>query len=147
MNMNNLAHRLKLSTLTPGCYQPSESVKTGKHAAVLLGSIPVILCGPSEDYDSIELASKLSQSSRLQALFSLYGLSGAISNGVCNGRDIVWKDCCSAIVAKNTGLVEDGSESGPLISIILEDQNNAIATACCTDQEISRIFDPSCPDL
>lgn len=147
MTMNNLAKRLQLSTLTPGSYKPSERMKNRQHAAVFLGQTPVILCGPSDDLDSMELASKLSKSGRLQALLSLYGLSGYISNGVCNGRDIAWKNSCSAIVAKKSGVIEDGSESGPLVSIILTDTNNALATACCTDREISRVFDPSCPDF
>jgi len=44
-----LARLLKLSTLTPGIYIPSEAAKNDNHAAVFVGDAPVILCGPSDD--------------------------------------------------------------------------------------------------
>lgn len=53
-----LQQLLRLSTLTPASYVPSNEVKTGTHAAVFVGGKPFMLLGPSDDMESMSLKQK-----------------------------------------------------------------------------------------
>lgn len=142
-----LARLLRLSTITPGRYAPSEEVKSGFHAAVFVGDTPVILCGPSTDPLSAFQAAALSSSNYVLAAFFAAGKFGAIRNGVVAGSHVPWSLFESAIVSKPSGQVELGNDDGPLLAIVCDDPQQALTTGLCVTTETARIFDVTAPEL
>ncbi|MCW2240652.1 hypothetical protein [Azospirillum canadense] len=138
---------LKASPLTPGAYRPSDDVRSGTHAAVLVGGRPVVLCGSYDDPLSLAHARGLASSGFAAAAFYAAGFSGPVDIGSVDGRSIAWADAMTAIVGKPAGQAEDGSGTGPLIAIVLHDPSKALATALCVTTETARVLDPSAPDL
>ncbi len=142
-----LAHLLKLSTLTPGIYVPTEDMKNTNHAAVFVNDLPQILCGPAGDPESIAMAKALAKSSHVVDVFKDECLHGGIQTGVMVGRNIDWKEVESAIVAKKSGQVEVGEDSGPVVAIVLNDPAQALTTSLCVTTETARILDPDAPEF
>ncbi|MDR3631429.1 MAG: zincin-like metallopeptidase domain-containing protein [Desulfocapsaceae bacterium] len=142
-----LARLLKVSTLTPGAYVPSEDVKNTKHAAVFVDFFPQILCGPANDPKSEGIAKALAESPHVRKAFEAAGIKGEVESGVMVGRNILWQEQESAVVSKPSGQVEAGADSGPLVAIVLNDKGNALAANLCITTETARIFDPLAPDL
>lgn len=142
-----LMKRLALSTLTPGVYTPSENMKAGTHIAVFVEGKPLLLTGPANDHVSYEQAQALVKS---EAFAMLVKKSGYISFGrhihlgEISGNEINWQDKYSAIVAKESGKIEDGTEKGDLMAVILAD-DLPLATVMCIDSEIAKAIDPLSP--
>lgn len=142
-----LARLLALSTLTPGRYTPSDALKSANHAAVFVGEVPAILCGPSDDPVSVAHADALAASTHVRGLFASAGRAGAIHSGVVAGSHITWQGTESAIVSKPSGQVEQGGDEGPLVAVVLDDPNDALTTSLCVTTETARIFDADAPQL
>ena len=142
-----LAHLLALSTLTPGSYVPSVQVRAAHHAAVLVDGAPAILCGPSDEPASIAHAAALCNSAHVVAGLRAAGLNGEITVGEVAGSQVLWQDSEAAVVAKPSGQVEPGGEQGPLVAIVLNDPEKALATILCVTTETARIFDANAPEL
>lgn len=142
-----LARLLKLSTLTPATYVPSESVRESNHAAVFAGDTPVILCGPSDDPTSAAEALALAASEPLRNMLAKVGKGGDLSSGVIAGTHVRWRAQEAAIASKQSGQIEPGGDGGPLIAIVLNDPHQALATSLCVTTETARIFDAGVPDL
>lgn len=139
-----LMERLALSTLTPGVYTPSETMKAGTHIAVFIGENPLILTGPIDDSASQEQAQALAKSDAFAALVKKSGYIGRPRVGEITGNSIDWKDKYSAIVAKESGEVEYGMLKGDLMAVILAD-DLPLATVMCIDSEIAKAIDPLSP--
>jgi len=142
-----LARLLKLSTLTPGIYIPSEAAKNDNHAAVFVGDDPVILCGPSDDPASAAHAEALAASPHVREVYRASGRTDIISSGVVTGNHIKWQASESAVVFKPSGQVEVRGDNGPLVAIVLNDPTQALTTSLCVTTETARIFDPDTPEL
>jgi len=142
-----IARLLKISTLTPGRYTPSDQVKADNHAAVFVDVMPAILCGPSADPTSVAQAEALANSPHVQAVFRAAGQSGAMYSGIVAGSYVQWQDTESAVVSKHPGQVETGSDDGPLIAVVLNDPDQALTTSLCVTTAAARIFDPNAPEL
>jgi len=142
-----LARLLSLSTLTPGEYRPSEDAKRSWHAAVYVGTTPVVLCGPHDDPDSIEQTMALAESGIAATLFRSAGYEDDIWTGIVHGEDIDWNSVESAIVSKPSGQIEHGDGTGPLIAIVLNDERRALAPLLCVMTETARALDPEAPEL
>jgi N12 class adenine-specific DNA methylase/antirestriction protein ArdC/phage/plasmid primase-like uncharacterized protein len=142
-----LARLLKLSTLTPGNYEPSEAAKTDNHAAVFVGDEAVILCGPSDDPLSVSQADALAASPQVQNFYRAAGYTDQFYSGVVSGSHIQWGMIESAIVSKPSGLVELGDDIGPLIAVVLNDPKQALTTTLCVTTATARILDPDVPEL
>jgi hypothetical protein len=142
-----LARLLKLSTLTPGNYIPSEDVKNGNHVAVFVGNRPVILSGPSNDPLSVTQAESLAASPQARFALMAAGHEGEIRIGVAFGKDIDWQANESAVVSKPSGQVEHGNDDGPLVAIVLNDKDRELATKLSVTTETARILDAAAPEL
>ncbi|MDD5493735.1 MAG: zincin-like metallopeptidase domain-containing protein [Dehalococcoidia bacterium] len=142
-----LARLLKLSTLTPGNYVPSEAAKTDNHAAVFVGDEAVILCGPSDDPLLVSQADTLAASPQVQFFYRVAGYTGQINSGVISGSHVKWQASESAIVSKLSGQVEAGDDTGPLVAIVLNDQGQALTTSLCVTTATARVLDPDVPEL
>jgi hypothetical protein len=142
-----LARLLKISTITPGSYVPSDNVRHGMHAAVFVNGDPVILCGPSNDSASVQESQALARSSRFSRLCKKKGLLGVITDGYISGKLIKWNDRESAIVKSTSGEVELGNQDGDLVAIVLNDPNTSFTAAMCVITEIAKTFDSKAPEL
>jgi N12 class adenine-specific DNA methylase/antirestriction protein ArdC/phage/plasmid primase-like uncharacterized protein len=142
-----LARLLKLSTLTPGVYIPTEATKSATHAAVFAGDEAVILCGPADDSASVAQADALAASPKVRELYRVAGRSDQISSGLVAGNHINWQATEAAIVSKPSGQFEVGGDNGPLVAIVLHDTTQALATTLCVTTETARILDPESPEL
>lgn len=142
-----LAYLLRVSTLTPGRYTPTDEFKDSNHAAVFVDDRPAILCGPSDDPDSVTMADALAKSGFVKKVYEASGNLGEIHSGVIVARNIPFNENESAIVSKSSGQVELGGDMGPLVAVILDDPANAISTSLCVTTETARIFDPNAPEL
>ena len=103
-----LARLLKLSTLTPSVYTPTDEFKNTNHAAVFVGDAPIILCGSADDSLSVAMSEALAANGHVQAACQAAGISGPIKTGIIVGRNIPWGQTESAIVKKTAGAVEPG---------------------------------------
>lgn len=139
-----LLDRLALSTLTPGIYTPSEAVKNNMHVAVFAGEKPLILTGSFDDKASIDQAHSLANSPAFKNLLEKSGFPGELRVGDIHGNQIEWQNKFSAVVAKESGKVENGQEKGDLMAIILAD-DLPLATVMCVDSEIAKAIDPLSP--
>lgn len=140
-----LMELLKISTLTTGKYSPSDSVKNGHHVAVLVGHVPVILCGPVSCKKSHTEAHRLSQEPIFQVAMSELKLSGKVSSGTVFGAEIDWQDEYEAILKSKSGVSEAGG-AGELIAINLT-QSLGLSTLICVNDSLAKIFDSQCPKL
>jgi hypothetical protein len=104
-----------------------------------------MLLGDAEDPASIAQAEGLVASATAEVVFDAAGKHGGLAVGFVLGADIHWPAEVSAIVAKPSGQVEDGTGSGPVMAIVLDDPNLCIATALCTLQETALALDPDAP--
>lgn len=152
MNTNNyqgeLARLLKLSTLTPGNYRPSEAMRNTNHAAVFVGESPIILCGPSDDPESVIQADALAACVQFSKALHANGRAGEVHSGLVAGAHVNWQDNESAIISSVTNQVEmGGGDDGALIAIVLNDPGYALATFLCINTETARIFDANVPEL
>lgn len=147
MDKLSLADKLAASSLTPGTYQPSFSVKNDEHAAVLVSGTPLILTGPADDAESIRQAECLAVSPEFIRMVRVAGLTGGITVSAIRGGDINWPKQCDAIVSKPCGQVEHGNEDGPLMTIILGDSMQPLATAMCVTTTVAQVIDPFAPNL
>ncbi|WP_448208150.1 hypothetical protein [Azospirillum sp. sgz302134] len=138
---------LRASTLTPGRYQPSAVVRTGMHAAVLVGGRPAILCGPHDDTASVAQAQALATSSLAVAALRTAGYFGPVTAGSVPGSAVTWQDTMTAIVSKPAGHAEDGTGNGPVVAIVLDDPAMALAAMLSVTTETARALDPGAPDL
>jgi len=137
-----LDQRLMQSTLTPGSYEPTDAAKTTTHAAVFAGDKAMILCGPADDPASVAIAAALADTPDLKRLMDIAGHPGPIRSGFIAGADIDWQASESALASKPAGKIEMGDETGPLMAIVLNDPNRAIATVLCTTASMARQIDP-----
>lgn len=142
-----LGRLLKLSTVAPGLYAPTEEVKHGTHVAVFIGDKPILLCGPSDDPESVTMASAFALSPYFKHINGVAGNHGEPSVGYLSGQIIKWQEKESAIVEKLSGQVEDGNGEGSLIAIVLNDPKRVMAVAMCINTETARIFDHNVPEL
>jgi hypothetical protein len=142
---SRLASLLKNSTLTPGSYVPSPAVRSGTHVAVLAGDQPVLLCGPHDDPASRAQAEAMAASPRAAAIFRSAGCHGPLAVGTVSGGAVEWRGSMAAVVGKVPGKVEDGTETGPLVAIVLADPAQALglATVLCVTDETARALDPA----
>lgn len=134
------------STLCTGTYTPTEEVKRGTHAAVLLDGKPVYLSGPADDEESVQHSVKLSKSEMFAIGLKNIGLSGKLTFGTVEGASLEWEQSYSAIVRSECGLFEDGHGRGALVGINLT-QNDKLGLLMCINTSISKILDPDCPEL
>lgn len=141
-----LMDRLALSTLTPGVYTPSEAMKdkAETHVVVFAGDKPLILTGSIDDHASHEQAQALVKSEAFVALLKKSGYSGNVRYAELASGAIEWQDKYSAIVAKESGKIENGTEKGDLMAVILAD-DLPLATVMCVDSEIAKAIDPLSP--
>ena len=145
----DLGGLLAASTLTPGRYSPSAIMKSVKHAAVLVGDLPVILTGRADDVESLGQAARLAESAAFRRMVSgLYGV-GEVRVGPVDGSKIAWFDGMPALVSKPAGQVEDGAGLGPLVAILTAEPKvgDRLATAIAITTETARVFDPAAPEL
>jgi len=142
-----LKRLLRLSTLTPGTLHPSDTIRTGNHAAVFINNEPFILCGPSNDLASIVQAQALAASPEIKNAFRALGKVGEIRSGAIAGKEISWKTAESAVVAKESGRVEHGKDTGPLVAIVLNDPHQALTAYLCVNTKMARILDAKAPEL
>ncbi len=137
---------LILSSLTPGDYRPSESVRDATHAAVFVESKPLILCGHYADKISSAIAIDLAKSNTLPAL--LHVDPSALTADAIAGSQIDWKTTEKSVVEKASGKAEDGTEDGPLSAIVLDNAYADplfLATSLCVIAETARILSPAAP--
>lgn len=142
-----LARLLKLSTLTPGDYLPSDAAKNTSHAAVFAGDSPVILCGDSDNLASVDQAQALAASPFVIHLLNELKPIGGLSSGIVEGTNVQWQAIESAVVFKLSGKLEFGGESGAFVAVVLNDPSHALTTRLCVTTETARLFDPDAPDL
>ena len=70
----DLQKLLAASTLTPGRYSPSAIMRSVKHAAVFVGTRPVILTGRADDIESVGQAARLAESVEFRRMIrEVYG--------------------------------------------------------------------------
>jgi hypothetical protein len=145
---SHLMHLLKMSTLTPGKYVPSQAVRDNPSTAVFCDGKPVILCGWVDLPESGRQARDLAESGFLKVALEARGLVGPITHGIVKGSDIEWPEVASAIIAKPSGQVEyeDGGE-GEVVAIVLDDPHGALTVALCVNTETARALDPNAPEL
>lgn len=148
-----LSRRLKLSTITPSTYEPSESVKTSSHAAVFVDGEPFMLLGPDDDRESVRQARALTASDVFMTGVRRLGFSGTPGSVTCGtvcGAEIEWRESYSALAESESGHEETGQgDTGMLMAIILGEaqQCEALSVLMCSVTELAQIFDPSAPAL
>jgi len=142
-----LSRLLTLSTLGPGTCEPSDSDRRSWHAAVYVGDVPVVLCGPHDDPASVEQAQALANSRVAARLFEKSGHEGEVWAGIVHGEDIEWKEREAAIYSKVSGHQEDGHGVGTLMAFVLDDERRTLASVMCIMTETARAIDPECPAL
>lgn len=142
-----LARLLKLSTLTPSVYTPTDEFRNTNHAAVFVGDAPIILCGSADDSLSVAMAEALAASGQVQVACQAAGISGPIKTGIIVGRNIPWGQTETAIVTKTAGAVDQGGDDRPVIAVVLNDPAQAVVTSLCVTTETARIFDVKVPEL
>ena len=150
MSLTNkeIMHYLKLSTLCPAKYSPSDGVKSDKHAAVFADGKPFLLTGPADDAESVRQAFALSQSISFRDALIAFNLSGRAESGTVNGRDISWNKTHSSVATSISGEVEDGDSSGALMAILLDESHDgSFATFMCIKTDVAQIIDSNCPVL
>ena len=132
---------LRLSTLTPGVYVPSELAKTAKHHAIFVDDEPVILCKSSA------LAKSLAASEQIQNAFLSMGKAGPFTTGTVSGAAVAWNDNEATVLLKVSGQDEVGVGIGSPIVIVLNDPGYVLATSLCVVNETAQIMDINSPDL
>ena len=142
---SELLARLAASTVTPERYSPSEVMKSVQHAAVLVGSHPVILTGRADDIESVALAARLAESPEFRRMIrEVYG-DAEPHAGAVDGSRIEWFGGMPSLVSKPAGQVEDGTGQGPLVAILTalpgSRGGDALATALAITDETARILD------
>ncbi len=142
---SELLARLAASTVTPERYSPSEVMKSVQHAAVLVGSHPVILTGRADDIESVALAARLAESPEFRRMIrEVYG-DAEPHAGAVDGSRIEWFEGMPSLVSKPTGQVEDGTGQGPLVAILTalpgSRGGDALATALAITDETAGILD------
>jgi len=142
-----LSRLLALSTLAPGTCEPSASDRQSWHAAVYVGDVPLVLCGPHDDHASVEQAQALADSPLASRLFSRFGLEGEVWAGIVHGEDIAWRDREAAIFSKVSGQREEGGGVGTLMAFVLNDERRALASVMCVMTGTAQAIDPECPTL
>lgn len=142
-----LARLLKLSTLTPSIYTPTDEMRNTNLAAVFVGDAPIILCGSADVPDSVAIAEALAASGHVQVACQAAGISGPIKTGIIVGRNIPWGQTESAVVKKTAGAVEPGGDDGPVVAVVLNDPTQVLITSLCVTTETARIFDANAPEL
>lgn len=142
-----LARLLTLSPITPGQYRPTKEVMEGEHAAVFVGDKPVLLCGPSDDKESIDIAWSLSKNKYFSHLCHVAGHEGKLCSGVASGKMIGWRPLETALVESVSGIAEVGDEEGALLTIVLGIRSYEMAVAMSINTEIVRAFNPSAREL
>jgi hypothetical protein len=109
--------------------------------------MPVILCGPSDDPSSVLQAQNLAARPEIKIAFRAVGIEGKICSGSIAGKFIPWGVAESAVVKKESGQVEYGNDDGPLMAIVLNDPNQAVASYLCVNTATARCIDTQAPEL
>lgn len=133
-----LFEHLVSSRLTPGTYVPSEIIRNGIHVAIFSGKEPLIITGSFLDMSSYQKANALIRLQSFKNICNKFGYKNdneLYVNDV-SGQDIDWKKKYCAIASKESGQVENGTEKGKLVALILA-HDLAFTTALCIDVEIS----------
>ena len=139
---------LQRSSLTPGQTRPSEELKAGFHAGVTAGEIPVILTGPANDKDSVEMAMALARSPAFERVMRAAGYTGPILPEAIAGISIKWPSVVSAVLPSRPGEIEVGGEEEDLTIMLLDLTHHAgVTTMLCVTTELARIIDPLAPEL
>jgi antirestriction protein ArdC len=120
-------------------------MKSVQHAAVLVGSHPVILTGRADDIESVALAARLAESPEFRRMIrEVYG-DAEPHAGAVDGSRIEWFEGMPSLVSKPAGQVEDGTGQGPLVAILTalpgSRGGDALATALAITDETARILD------
>jgi len=155
-----LARLLAKSTLTPATYQPTEEIKTAHHAAVFVDGQPVILCGLSDDKESVDMAKALAGNPDMKRAFRACGYAAKeVGHGSCAGKLIQWKGTEAAISSKPSGQVEHGGSTGDLHAIVLDhprglldsrakaSKTEAMTVFMCINTSVARCLDKNAPEL
>ncbi|KXS55253.1 MAG: hypothetical protein AWU57_352 [Marinobacter sp. T13-3] len=149
-----MAERLKVSTLTPGFYQPSASVREGIHRVVMAGDTPVLAVGPDNCPYSEKQAEALAKSPKLAKALRTMGFEGDLSATTKKGADLGLPDTCAAMIVKPTGEVVEGTsldkqqvhQMNSFVTLPPE-KGQTLAALICTDNELLHILDPWAPAL
>ena len=144
-----LARLLKLSTLTPGSYSPSATMKEGNHAAVFVDETPILLCGPVDDPESVQQVEALVANQQFQKALRAAGKIGELHGGNLSGSNFDWPDQIAAVTAKQSGeeVSTNDPGDGPIVAMVLDDPHHALTTLCCVNTSMARIFDKTVPVL
>lgn len=142
---NQLQEFLKASTVTPGLYSPSHSVRFGDHVAVMVDGSPILLTGPAGDQESISQAEAFVSSKAFSQAVKALDISGDLSVEAVSGESISWPSSCEAVVQSEPGVVESSGDGG-LMTINLS-QHRGLTTLLCTNTELARIIDPEAPEM
>lgn len=143
-----LGRLLKLSTLTPAHYAPSDEIKTLRSVAVCVDGEPILLTGPADDDESAYQAQALCHSQSFRQALNGLDLAGELSCRSFEGKEIAWCDEHVSVATSKSGDIEKGGEAGDLVLILVGCKaDNRLATWMCVNTEIARIMDPSVPEL
>ena len=143
-----LARLLKLSTLTPGTYLPTEEMKERNHAAVFVDEAPVMLCGPVDDPESMQQVEALIANQQFRKALRAAGKVGEVHGGNLMGSNFDWPDQISALTEKPSGEVvsNEGSGDGSIVALVLDDPHNALTTLFCVNASVVHDLDPNAPE-
>ncbi|OLF82032.1 hypothetical protein AWH63_10865 [Marinobacter sp. C18] len=138
---NEIARRLKASSLTPVIYQPTEAMRQQSHIAVWVNHFPLILCGRYEHPASMQVAEELARHPRLADLIRSVGQPMKdCRTGIIHGKSICWQHDTSAIAISSPGELEQGRSEGRMVAIVLGDPRQSITAGLCIDSELEAII-------
>lgn len=137
---------LRLSTLTPGLYAPSEAVKAAQLVGVFAGDTPLLLTGAAGDAGSIAQAEAFCQSQAFAAVLEVLGIKDLLALKSVSASSLDWPESCEAVVAAESGVVEDGAGQGDLMMINFSGFKE-LTLLLCVNSELARIIDPEAPEM
>ncbi len=141
-----LLELLELSTLTPGTYVPTDSVKSGEHWAVMVDDVPVYLAGPADCAESMAEAKNLAQTIEFKVALGAMNRDGDVTYGMVSGSEIDWQEGYSAVVRSESGQREESLDNDELVGINLLNEP-ALTVWMCVNTVMAQILDPDCPEL
>lgn len=143
---------LRQSTLTPGAYKPTPAMRADSHVVLAIGREPLILLGPDNDYESNQIAQRLSASAEMASMVNtIYPeWTGPLNVRIHHGNTLTWRTKMTALVQKSAGKVELGNENGSLIAVILDAHQPraaALAIAMATNNKVLHCIDLTAPQI
>lgn len=146
-NYQELGLRLFIeSIITVGFYKPSEWFLSGDSVAVMLDGQPILLVGPHDDVDSIEITDRLLASKHFKDLVGYVFGNSILAKGFVSNKLVCTKPEYRCITKSEQGLEEDGNGTGDLVAVLPLDRED-FAAGMCINSEIMLCFYPTATPL